>query len=155
MVLVSSSHPDRGGRRTAMSTRTGQAHQRGQVEEWNVLQRTLPHTAASVRLARVTTRVACRAWRVPAVEETAVLVASELTTAALEHAGPGPLTLRVRMTPRRFRLELHDPSGLLPPGLADPVDEPSPSAAVLDASTTRWGVELRHPGAELWAELAL
>jgi anti-sigma regulatory factor (Ser/Thr protein kinase) len=138
-----------------MTTRTGQVHQRGEVEEWHVLQRVLPHTPASVRLARVTTRVACRAWRVPAIEERAVLVASELTTTALEHAGPGQLTLRVRMTPRRFRVEVHDPSGLVPRGLADPTTEPSPSAAVLDASTTRWGVECRRAGAELWAEIAL
>lgn len=132
--------------------RLGGPHLRGSVHEWHVLQRSLPRTPASARLARVTARVASRAWRVPAVEEAAALVASELVTLVLRHDGRGLLTLRVLMTPRRFRLEVHDPVGGV---RADVVDTDDPGVAVLTASADRWGVECHLPGAELWAELAI
>ena len=131
--------------------RAGGPHLRGSVHEWHVLQRTLPRTPASARLARVTARVACRAWRVPALEETAALVASELVALVLRHPGSGVLTLRVLMTPRRLRLEVHDPSGRVPP---DVVDGDDTAVAVIAGSTARWGVECHVPGAQVWAEIA-
>jgi hypothetical protein len=135
-------------------TRAGGPQQRGDVREWHVLQRSLPLMPGSVRLARMTARVACRAWRAPAVEETAALAASEMVTTTLRHAGPGQLTLRVLMTPRRLRLEVHDPSGRLPCDLGDDLASAA-SVAVLDASTVRWGVACQLPGAQMWAEIAL
>lgn len=137
--------------RTATS-RPGSEGGRGRVDEWHVLQRSLPVTAASARLARVTVGVACRAWRVPSLQEPAVLVASELVTTALRHAPPGLLTLRVLMTPRRLRVEVHDPSGSVP--LHPRSEEDGRALAVVADASVRCGVELRLPGVQLWAELA-
>lgn len=135
------------------TTRTGDPALRGSTQEWHVLQRALPATPASARLARVTARVACRAWRVPHVQDAAALVASELVTTVLRHTGQGAFTLRVLMTPRRLRLEVHDPSGRLPRALDG--DDDAASTAVVAATSLRWGVDRHHPGAQLWAELAL
>lgn len=144
------------------ATRPGGPHLRGRVEEWHVMQRALPRGTAAPRFARVATRVACRAWRVTAVEEPAVLVASELATVALRHAGPAPLLVRVLMTPRRLRLEVL--GARLPTALADVMltradagagdsagDEHGVSAVVLSGTCCRWGVD----DDRLWAELAL
>lgn len=132
-------------------TRTGDPAMRGTVQEWHVLQRVLPATPRSARLARVTAQVACRAWRVPHLQERAALLASELVTTVLRHTGPGALTVRVLMTPRRLRVEVHDPSGLLPRGLD--ADEDATSTAVVAATSIRWGVDCHRPGAQIWAEL--
>jgi hypothetical protein len=140
---------------TTTTTRPGGPGQRGDVQEWHVLQRALPRASASARLARMTARVACRAWRAPGVEESAALVAAELVTTVLRHAAHGPLSLRVRMTPRRLRLEVHDPSGRLPSCLAGSGGEDAASVAVVAAAARRWGVECHRPGAQLWAEIAL
>lgn len=53
--------------------------------ELHVLVRVLPAVPAStvLALARMSARVACRAWRVPHVADDAVLLASELVTAAV------------------------------------------------------------------------
>jgi hypothetical protein len=134
--------------------RPGGPHLRGAVVELHRLQRPLPAVPASARLARVTARVACRAWRIPDAGEVAAQVASELVARALTHAPKGQLTLRVLMTPRRLRLELHVPSLELPPesatGHADPV-----SVQVLEGTSTRWGMEAHGEGTQLYAEIAL
>lgn len=120
-----------------------------------MLQRVLPATAASARLARMTARVACRAWRLPDAEETAALVVSELVTTAVRHAREGVLTVRVRMTPRRLRLEVHEPGGGLPADLGAPGSRDADAIAVVSAESARWGRDGATPGVVLWAELAL
>jgi hypothetical protein len=136
----------------ATTTRTGGPKQRGSVQDWHVLQRSLPNRPVSEHLARMTVRVACRAWRVPHAEESAALLAAELVSLVVRHAGPGMFTIRVSMTPRRLRLEVHDPSGALPPDL----ERSDPDAvAVIRASSHRWGRANQTAGAQVWAELAL
>ncbi len=119
-----------------------------------MLQRSLPATPASVRLGRMTARVACRAWRVPALEESAALVVSELLTTVLAYSDGNRITLRVRMTPRRLRIELHDPRSSLPADLAAS-ERDAPAVAVVEASSIRWGLDHVAGGCEVWAELAL
>jgi hypothetical protein len=146
------------------TTRPGGPQLRGAVQEWHVLQRSLPVAPASVRLARMTARVACRAWRAPAAEEAAALVVSELVTVVVRHVAPPPgthhrgaahlLSVRVLMTPRRLRLEVHDPSGAVPPDVGATVDD-ARALAVVTGACVRWGVECRTPGAQLWAEIAV
>lgn len=134
--------------------RPGGPHLRGSAVELHRLQRPLPAVPASARLARVTAGVACRAWRIPEAGEVAAQVASELVTAALSHTPRGQLILRVLMTPRRLRLELHAPF------IDVPLDLPTPGAdstnvQVLDGTSTRWGVEPYGEGTQLFAEIAL
>lgn len=99
--------------------RPGGPDLRGTEHELHVLERALPATPASTALARMTARVACRAWRVPHVADDAVLLASELVTAAVRATVAFRVVLRVRMTPRRLRIEVYDPSGLLVPAVGD------------------------------------
>lgn len=135
-------------------TRPGGEHLRGTAADIRRLQRPLPAVAASARLARMTARAACRAWRVPEAGDAAALLASELVTTALQHESRGQLTLRMLLSPRRLRLELHDPSGRLS---ADPVGEHEAccSVRVVAGTSVRWGVEPHGGGRQLWAELAL
>ena len=131
--------------------RGGGAHLRGTTRELHQLQRLLPATPASARLARVTARVACRAWRVPGAADVGVLVASELVTTVLASGARGQLVLRILMTPRRLRLEVHDPSGRL-----QPTDRGAAwSADVLEAAAVRSGIEPYGSGAHAWAEIPL
>lgn len=81
---------------------------RGERCNERVLERTLPICSASARLARATAQAACRAWRIAAACDVAVLAVSELVGNAARHAVGGPLTLRLSMTPRRLRLEVTD-----------------------------------------------
>jgi hypothetical protein len=134
--------------------RRGGPHLRGSGVELHRLQRPLPAVPASARLARVTARVACRAWRVPEAGEVAALVASELVATALSHEPKGQLTLRVLMTPRRLRLELHAPTLELPLDLATGHDD-LVTVRVLEGTSTRWGVEPHGAGIQLYAEIAL
>lgn len=136
-------------------SRPGGPHLRRRGSELRLLQRPLPAVPASVRLARVTARVACRAWRVPDVADAAALVAAEMLAVALQQQSRGLLTLRVLMTPRRLRLELHDPSGRLHADLDPAADEPSRRTQVLAAVCVRWGVEPHGGGTQLFVELAL
>lgn len=137
-----------------LAERRGGPHLRGAVAERHALQRHLPALPASARLARITARVACRAWRVPDAADSAALVASELVTAALRHVPRGRLTLRVLMTPRRLRIEVHEPNGAIPPQLTGDPDARR-STQVIDACSARWGVEPRVSGPLLFAELPL
>jgi hypothetical protein len=134
--------------------RPGGPELRGRSAEQHRLERSLPPVAASVRLARMTVRVACRAWRVPDAGDPAVLLASELVTEALRSRSSGALVLRVLMTPRRMRIEVHDRSasltGALPDGWQDECRR-----QLLDAESTRWGVEPTPAGTQAYAELAL
>lgn len=128
------------------TARPGGPHLRGTPVEHHVLQRPLPAVAASARLARVTARAACRAWRVPDAGDSAALVASELVGLALQQQAREQLTLRVLMTPRRLRLELHDGSDRLSGAAA---------TTLLQATCVRCGVEELAQGAQLFGELAL
>lgn len=132
-------------------SRPGGAHLRGAHAELHQLQRVLPATPASARLARVTARVACRAWRVPDAGEVCALVASELVTTVLAAGARGQLVLRVGMTPRRLRVEVHDPSGRLGPGSTPPDWSPE----VLQAATVRSGTDAWGSASRLWAEIPL
>jgi hypothetical protein len=80
-----------------------------------------------------------------------VLVASEPVTTVLAAGARGQLVLRVLMTPRRPRLEVHDPSGRLGPGVPPPDWSPD----VLQAVAVRCGLEPSASGAQLWAEIPL
>jgi hypothetical protein len=134
--------------------RRGGPHLRGSGVELHRLQRPLPAVPASARLARVTAQVACRAWRIPDSGELAAQVASELVAAALRHTSRGQLVLRVLMTPRRLRLELHAPSNDIPLDLPTRSAD-SPNVQLLAATSTRWGVEPQGEGMQLFAEIAL
>jgi anti-sigma regulatory factor (Ser/Thr protein kinase) len=62
---------------------------RGELLHERVLEWTFPSCSASARLARATAHRACRAWRISAVRDVAVLAVSELVGNAARHAVGG------------------------------------------------------------------
>ena len=129
---------------------------RGRLEDERVVERTLPVSPGSARLARATAQVACRAWRISPACEDAALAVSELVGNAVRHGGSGRLTLRLAMTPRRLRLEVTDDSAGSPALRMPPPDAESGRGLWLVASVaTRWGVEPAPPGKRIWVEIAL
>lgn len=136
-------------RQAAWLARAGSPGLRGTGRELHVLERALPAAPAAVRLARMTARVACRAWRVPDAADDGVLLASELVTAAVQSTVAPQVVLRVLMTPRRLRLEAHDPSGRLN------AEDDTLWLDVVRPLARRCGVAPSGPGTQAWAELPL
>ena len=82
----------------------------GGVEETRRnLQMTLPAANHAVRLARQATRDALATWRLPLLEETAVLLVSELVTNAVRHArGTYAIALELETAGTWLRIEVQD-----------------------------------------------
>ena len=72
------------------------------------LQLTLPDSGRPVRLSRHVTHEVLVAWRLAHVEETAVLLVSELVTNAARHARPtDAITLELEATRTCLRIEVY------------------------------------------------
>lgn len=67
----------------------------------------LPLDTKAPRLARRFVRATCRRWAVPLITDDAVLVASELTENAVQHAG-SPSVLRLELRPGALAIALRD-----------------------------------------------
>jgi serine/threonine-protein kinase RsbW len=128
------------------------------------LQLTLPACGLPVRLARQVTREVLAAWRLAHLEETAVLLVSELVTNAVRDAASSDaITLELQVVHTWLRIEAHR----CRPGLAMPrstaeSDEPGFGFALVDCLAGKWGWiawpasgEVRETvtGATGWAEL--
>jgi anti-sigma regulatory factor (Ser/Thr protein kinase) len=132
-----------------------------------LLDNRIPPDAAALgpardRLVAVLRRLACRDVVTETDAEIAELLASELLTNAIRHAGLGPgQTIRLRATlPRRGRLRLevsHDGADLPFPAT---VTMPPTRAcggrglAIVDALAAEWGVE-RGGVLTVWAEIVV
>src|SRR5262249_23293804 len=71
---------------------------------------TLPAAGRAPWIARQVTRETLAAWRVSHLEETAVLLISELVTNAVRHARPGRLAMALSLEAAGtwLRIEVHD-----------------------------------------------
>jgi hypothetical protein len=105
------------------------------------LQLTLPACGVPVRLARQVTREVLAAWRLAHVEETAVLLVSELVTNAVrDAASTDAITLELRVVHTWLRIEAYR----CRPGLAmrratGEFDEPGFGLALVDCLAGKWG----------------
>ncbi len=115
----------------------------------------LPATADSVRLAREATRVVLAAWRLAHVEESAVLIVSELTTNAIRHArGADVLELDLLAARTWLRIEVQDTDRHWPqPRVPDGFDESGFGFVLVGALAGKWGVREIETGKAVWAEL--
>jgi hypothetical protein len=105
------------------------------------LQLTLPACGLPVRLARQVTREALAAWRLAHVEETALLLVSELVTnAARDAASTNAITLELRVVHTWLRIEAYRcRPGLATPRTAGEFDEPGFGLALVDCLAGKWG----------------
>ena len=116
----------------------------------------LAATAQAPGLARQATHEALAAWRVAHLEETAVLLVSELVTNAVRHASTGgsALVLRLEAAGGWLRIEVHDADARVPrqrtPGASD---ESGFGLLLIEALAGNWGVRQTATGKAVWAEL--
>jgi len=116
----------------------------------------LAATAQAPGLARQATHEALAAWQVAHLEETALLLVSELVTNAVRHARTGgtAVVLRLEAAGSWLRIEVHDADPRMPqPRTPDRLDESGFGFVLLDALADRWGVREATIGKAVWAEL--
>jgi PAS domain S-box-containing protein len=120
---------------------------------------TLPAEPPSVRLGRETVARATAVWGLQPIEDSAVLLTSELVTNAIRHAD-GELRLRVVRRPGGLRVEVHDRDSYAMPQPQRPAADGSDDLAedgrglqFVATLATRWGVETLAGGKQVWFEL--
>jgi serine/threonine-protein kinase RsbW len=119
------------------------------------LQVTLPNGDGSVRLARQVTRDVLARWRLAYLEDTAVLLVSELVTNAVRHARQTrAIALDLEIGDTWLRIEVQDADPCWPhrrtPGS---FDESGFGLVLVDGLATNWGVRETATGKAVWAEL--
>ena len=117
----------------------------------------LPATQQAPALARQLTREVLAVWQRADLEETAVLIVSELVTNAVRHASTGrPLVaLRLETAGASVRIEVHDDDPRWPePSAPDVLDESGFGFVLVSALAAKWGVNDTAAGKAVWAELA-
>jgi anti-sigma regulatory factor (Ser/Thr protein kinase) len=116
---------------------------------------TLPAEAHSVRLARHAAHTVLSAWRLAHMEETAVLIVSELVTNAVRHArGTDVVEVDVHATRTCLRIEIQDCDRHWPqPRIPGGFEESGFGFVLVDALAAKWGVRETTTGKAVWAEL--
>ncbi|MFI7393157.1 ATP-binding protein [Streptomyces tendae] len=119
----------------------------------------VPATPAAVTAVRHQAVDAIAGWKAELDDElvhTAELVISELVTNAVRHAGPGQVSLAVRLIEAVLRVEVCDSSPALPQlGLPDRHSESGRGLFLVAALAERYGAERTPTGKRCWAEIAL
>ncbi|MGW2256793.1 ATP-binding protein [Streptomyces sp. NPDC001780] len=113
-----------------------------------------------VSLARLELRKALAEWGLSALEDSAVLVLSELLTNAARHARVSPgrrIETRYLPVPDGLRIEVHDASAERPVRRAPDEDACDGRGLMLVAALAdAWGADDRDgPGKVVWATLSL
>jgi len=124
----------------------------------------LPCTAESVALARLSVTATLRAWGLEDLVDDARLIASELATNAIRHAtryNPDPAQRgRFRLKVERpgdhlVRISTFDRSRAVPRVVqASDTAESGRGMAVVEALACRWGIDPKPWGKGVWAECA-
>ena len=111
-----------------------------------------PHASARARRQVIET---LRSWGLEDLVDDAVLAGSELVTNAVLHGGP-PVELRVSRQSRGVRLDILDGSRVLPVRpLASTENMTGRGIALVEAVSTRWGVDQLAHGKSVWCEIGV
>jgi anti-sigma regulatory factor (Ser/Thr protein kinase) len=116
---------------------------------------TLPAADRAARQARQLTRDTLASWRLTHLEETAVLLVSELVTNAVRHAQDTyAIALRLEIAGTLLRLEVQDADPRWPQRRTPArLDESGFGFVLMDALAGEWGVRETATGKTVWAEL--
>jgi anti-anti-sigma regulatory factor len=112
-------------------------------------------TVGAARQSRNVVTEACLMWDLPHLVGPACLIASELVSNAVDHAGT-MMTLRVSLGRRFFFVALRDGSTAEPvTGTPDVVSARGRGLRIVDATAHSWGFLPARDGKVVWASLAL
>jgi anti-sigma regulatory factor (Ser/Thr protein kinase) len=117
----------------------------------------LPSALCAAGLARQQVRAALASWGLGQLEDTAVLLATELVGNAVRHArhGGNELTLRIADTRAWLRIDVSDKDPRPPqPHLPAELDESGFGLVLVEALAAKWGVDQATEGKTVWIELA-
>jgi len=117
---------------------------------------TLPATGRAPGLAREATRDALSTWHVAHLEETALLLVSELVTNVVRHARARVLAMALWLEPERASLliEVHDADPHEPrPRTPGRLEEGGFGFVLIEALAGKWGVRQTETGKAVWVEL--
>lgn len=119
------------------------------------LRMTLQSTPYAVGLARQATRDTLATWRLACLEETAVLLVSELVTNAVRHArGSRAIALKLQTAETWLHIEVHDGDPRWPqPRTPAGFDDSGFGFVLVDAMARKWGVRDTATGKAVWADL--
>jgi anti-sigma regulatory factor (Ser/Thr protein kinase) len=109
----------------------------------------------SVRMARHAAHVVLSVWELAHMEETAVLIVSELVTNAVRHARETDvIEVNLHVTRTCLRIEIQDCDRHWPqPRIPDGFEESGFGFVLVDALADKWGVRETAAGKAVWAEL--
>ena len=116
----------------------------------------LPATGRAAGLARQAARDALAAWRVAHLEETAVLLVSELVGNVLRHARARTLAMAMYLDLEvaSLLIEVHDTDGREPrPRTPGTLEESGFGFVLIEALAGKWGVRQTEIGKAVWVEL--
>jgi anti-sigma regulatory factor (Ser/Thr protein kinase) len=114
-----------------------------------------PADLAAIAPLRAALRGALADWDVPALADTAELLATELVANALQHTSAGAVLDAVLGADLRLRVEVRDGDGRLPrPRRATETETDGRGLVLVEALADAWGVRLRAEGKTTWFELA-
>ena len=117
---------------------------------------TLPATGRAAGLARRATRDTLASWQVAHLEETAVLLVSELVGNVLRHARTRVLAMALCLDTEvaSLLIEVHDTDTQEPrPRTPDTLDESGFGFVLIEALAGKWGVRQTGIGKAVWVEL--
>lgn len=117
---------------------------------WRVRQRLEP-TVQAPREARELVADACQEWGVPEAAMAAEIIASELVTNAVRHAGTA-IDLRMTLRDHRLRVSVHDRNGQ-PARMQTPAeaDDHGRGLLIVEAVANAWGNVPLAGGKVVWA----
>ena len=128
----------------------------GAGQQGRVCRMTLPAAGQAAGLARQRTREALASWELGQLEETAVLLVSELVGNAVRHARSSASGLQLRLVAARtcMRIEVTDADPRPPqPRAPAEMDESGFGFVLVDALASGWGVDHGAAGKTVWIEL--
>ena len=121
----------------------------------NIMVTLLPARASSAGVAREVVAWQLREWHIESLCDDAAVVVTELISNAVRHAKT-ELELKLVHLPDGVRLEVSD--GSMAPPIKRPatsVDEGGRGLHLVDALSTRYGVDTESGGKRVWAEMLL
>lgn len=105
--------------------------------------------------ARAQVRAALRAWNVPVDHDIAILLTSDLVTNAIRYGDGETVTLAIRCSRGRLRIDVNDRARYLPAGADEPADADSGRGLVLVAAlSSEWGSFRTPAGKAMYFTLA-